>query len=218
MVDLGFPAGRPVIDYTARDYDSILAAMREQIPALLPEWTEFAHEADFGNVLLQLFAHMGDILSYYQDRVAGESFLATAQTRRSVIAHLQLIGYQMATAVPAETRLRITVAKAATGTATIRRGAAFGTASGPDRPSVRFEYNGAADLTFDLDGLAADPTDPTRKLLAAALPVEEGRLVRDELVGTSSRRCRPALRAAACRSDPAFSEGRPGRRPGPAGA
>ena len=31
---------------------------------------DFASEADFGNVLLELFAHMGDILSYYQDRVA----------------------------------------------------------------------------------------------------------------------------------------------------
>src|SRR3954447_3668894 len=102
--------------------------MHDLVPTMLPEWLDHANEADFGNVLLQLFAHMGDILSYYQDRVAGESFLATAQTRRSVIAHLQLIGYQMATAVPAETRLRITVASAATGTVTIRRGAAFGTA------------------------------------------------------------------------------------------
>ena len=54
----------------------------------------FTNEADFGNVLLQLFAHMGDILSYYQDRVANESFLGTARTRRSVIEHLRLIGYQ----------------------------------------------------------------------------------------------------------------------------
>ena len=52
-------------------------------------------------MLLQLFAHMGDILSYYQDRVANESFLGTAQTRRSVIEHLRLIGYKLATAAPA---------------------------------------------------------------------------------------------------------------------
>ena len=75
--------------------------MRALIPAKLPEWTDHSSEADFGNVLLELFAHMGDILSYYQDRVANESFLGTARTRRSVIEHLRLIGYELATAAPA---------------------------------------------------------------------------------------------------------------------
>ena len=41
---------------------SLLAAMRRLIPEKLPEWTDFDSEADFGNVLLELFAHMGDIL------------------------------------------------------------------------------------------------------------------------------------------------------------
>ncbi|NIN94975.1 MAG: t4-like baseplate wedge, partial [Anaerolineae bacterium] len=59
-------------------YDSLLRSMWELIPEKLPEWTDYESEADFGNVLLQLFAHMGDILSYYQDRVANESFLGTA--------------------------------------------------------------------------------------------------------------------------------------------
>jgi hypothetical protein len=61
-----------------RDYDSFLQAMRALIPEKLPEWTDHESQADFGNVLLQLFAHMGDILSYYQDCVANESFLGTA--------------------------------------------------------------------------------------------------------------------------------------------
>ena len=52
-------------------------------------------------MLLELFAHIGDILSYYQDRVANESFLGTARTRRSVIEHLRLIGYELGTAAPA---------------------------------------------------------------------------------------------------------------------
>ena len=68
--------------------EPVLRAMREQVPRKLPEWKDFANEADFGNVLLELFAHIGDILSYYQDRVANESFLGTAVTRRSVIEHL----------------------------------------------------------------------------------------------------------------------------------
>ena len=99
--------GRAVLDYMARDSDSLLRAMRERIPELLPEWTDYAAEADFGNVLLQAFAYMGDILSYYQDRIANESFLGTAQTRRSIIQHLRLIGYRLGTAAPATATLTL---------------------------------------------------------------------------------------------------------------
>ena len=75
----------------------------------MPEWTDYESEADFGNVLLELFAHMGDILSYYQDRVANESFLGTAQERRSIIQHLRLIGYTLSTAAPASATLTLSV-------------------------------------------------------------------------------------------------------------
>src|ERR1051326_5502612 len=113
--------GRPIIDYMARDYDSLLRAMHELIPQKLPEWTDFASEADFGNVLLELFAHMGDILSYYQDRIANESFLGTAQPRRSIIHHLQLIGYTWATAAPAAASLSLTVPGNTKGKVTINK-------------------------------------------------------------------------------------------------
>ena len=91
-------------------------------------------------MLLELFAHIGDILSYYQDRVANESFLGTARTRRSVIEHLRLIGYQLGTAAPAATSLSLSVPASVTTSVTVNRGDAFATKSRPDRPSVRFEY------------------------------------------------------------------------------
>ena len=53
----------PVVDYMARDYESLLRAMYDLVPSKLPEWKDFNNEADFGNVLLELFAHIGDILS-----------------------------------------------------------------------------------------------------------------------------------------------------------
>src|SRR5262245_34470186 len=175
--------GRTTIDYMARDYDSILQAMRTQIPEKLPEWTDFQSPADFGNVLLQLFAHMGDILSYYQDRVANESFLGTAQQRSSVIQHLRLIGYSLSTAAPASVSLTLSVPAASTGVITIRQGDAFATKSGKDKPSVRFEYTAAQPLTIDCAALPIDPA--TNRKIFDGIPVEEGRLVRDEIVGTS---------------------------------
>ena len=203
--------GRTVVDYMARDYDSLLRSMRDLIPGKLPEWKDYESEADFGNVLLQLFAHMGDILSYYQDRVANESFLGTAQTRRSIIQHLRLIGYTLFTAVPASTELTLSVPADCNKTVTINKGDAFATKSQKDKPSVRFEYAREEALTIDCStlpvaeelatnkkykiygGLPAaggwdlkvDPATNQKYKLHKGVPVEEGRLVEDEILGTS---------------------------------
>src|SRR5215475_3590610 len=109
MAEITQVNGSLVVDYMARDYESLLKAMYDLIPSKLPQWKDFTNEADFGNVLLEVFAHIGDILSYYQDRVANESFLGTARTRRSVIKHLRLIGYKLSTAAPAATGLYVIV-------------------------------------------------------------------------------------------------------------
>jgi hypothetical protein len=187
MAEIRQVNGQPVIDYMARDYESLLQAMRDQIPRKLPEWTDFANEADFGNVLLELFAHIGDILNYYQDRVANESFLGTARTRRGVIEHLRLIGYELGTAAPAAASLALSVPSTVDETVTINKGDAFATTSLRDRPSVRFEYTREAPLTIDFGPIAVDPTTG-RKIFGAAqggIPVEEGRLFSDEILGTS---------------------------------
>ena len=177
MAEIKKSNGRDIVDYMARDYNSLLQAMRAQIPSKLQEWEDFQSEADFGNVLLQLFAHMGDILSYYQDRVANESFLSTAQSRRSIIHHLRLIGYKLATAVPASATLNLTVPANCNETVTISKGDAFATKSQKDKPSVRFEYTREADLTIDCSLLSIDPV--TNKKVYQGIPVEEGRLVLD---------------------------------------
>jgi hypothetical protein len=148
--------------------------MRALVPEKLPEWQDFESEADFGNVLLQLFAHMGDILSYYQDRVANESFLGTAQTRRSIIHHLRLIGYKLATAAPASASLTLTFSSPTSAPISVTKGNAFATTSRKDAPSVRFEYTRDTDVVI-----------PAGSTQFAGIPVEEGRLVQDEILGTS---------------------------------
>jgi hypothetical protein len=170
-----------VIDYMARDYDSLLHSMRQMIPQKLPEWKDYRSGADYGNVMLQLFAHMGDIIGYYQDRIANESFLGTAQERRSIIHHLRLIGYRLATAAPAAAMLELTVDQNCNETVTITKGDAFTTRSRKDSPAVRFEYTGGQDLVIDFSAIT--PVGGKKKF--SALPVEEGRLVKDELIGVS---------------------------------
>jgi Baseplate J-like protein len=82
----------PSLDYTSRDYASILSDMTSLIPNFSPTWTN-RDPADFGMVLLELFAYMGGIINYYIDRAANEALITTATQRRSVLQIATLLGY-----------------------------------------------------------------------------------------------------------------------------
>ena len=94
----------PSVDYTSRDYASILADMTTLIPNFSPAWTN-RDPADFGMTILELFAYMGDLLNYYIDRSANESFITTATQRQSVLQLAKLLGYTPADSTPATATL-----------------------------------------------------------------------------------------------------------------
>ncbi len=176
------PLQRP-FDYQARDSQSLLDAMLALVPEKLPEWTDIDAEADAGRAILELVAHVGDIVGYYTDAAANESFLGTAQQRRSVIQHLALIGYRLATPAPASAALTLSLPAAPLAPVVVTRGDAFATASQPDAPSVRFEYNRSTDLVIAVGDFVANGTGSLTATVA--IPVEQGRLVRDEVLGIS---------------------------------
>ncbi|MEU7469976.1 putative baseplate assembly protein [Streptomyces sp. NPDC044984] len=88
-----FPA-TPVIDYTARDYDTIRELLLDRLTLTTPDWVE-RHPADLGTTLVELLAHTGDRISHQQDAVATEAYLDTARRRVSVRRHVRLIDYAM---------------------------------------------------------------------------------------------------------------------------
>lgn len=57
-----------------------------------PQW-DTTSEGDFGVMLVELFAYMGDILSFYGDRLAQEAYLPTATQRQPILNIAQLLGY-----------------------------------------------------------------------------------------------------------------------------
>jgi predicted phage baseplate assembly protein len=84
----------PVIDYTARDYDSIRRLILDRLALTTPDWVE-RNAADLGTTLVELLAHTADRISYQQDAVATEAYLDTARRRVSVRRHVRLIDYPM---------------------------------------------------------------------------------------------------------------------------
>lgn len=84
----------PVIDYTARDYDTIRKLLLDRLALTTPDRVE-RNPADLGVTLVELLAYTGDQISYQQDAVATEAYLDTARRRVSVRRHVRLIDYAM---------------------------------------------------------------------------------------------------------------------------
>lgn len=84
----------PPIDYLAKDYTSFRRLMLDRMAVIMPEWTD-RNAADIGVTLVELLAHAGDQLSYYQDAVATEAYLGTARRRTSVRRHARLFDYAL---------------------------------------------------------------------------------------------------------------------------
>ena len=80
------------VDYTSKDYYSLREELITRIQDRVPDWSA-TDPADFGVALVEAFAYLGDVISYYIDRNANEAFMATATQRASVINIAQTYGY-----------------------------------------------------------------------------------------------------------------------------
>ena len=69
------------LDYSSKDFDALRARLMSLVKSVFPDWTDF-DVASFGNLLLELYAFVGDVLTFYQDNLARESRLVTASQRK----------------------------------------------------------------------------------------------------------------------------------------
>lgn len=166
----------PTFDYTSRDYASIYADLLNRIPNYLPEWTSRS-QTDFGLVLLQMFAYVGDILGYYEDRIAGEAFLQTATQPQSILNIAAMLDYQPTQTVGAVATLQITISNAVVGPYTIPMGTQFQTLASAITPPVIFETNTALTIA------GANSATPS---VTGTVVATQGVTQTNEQVGTSS--------------------------------
>jgi len=82
------------VDFTDRDFDALRARLIALVKSVFPDWTDF-EVASFGNVLLEMYAFVGDVLTFYQDNLARESRLVTATQRKNVMALARMLGYRL---------------------------------------------------------------------------------------------------------------------------
>ncbi|MDJ0734398.1 MAG: putative baseplate assembly protein [Nostocaceae cyanobacterium] len=112
--------GLPAIVYRIGDYNSfrqrLLAQLSTELVSAdtpqkkrpLGKLTTRSHE-DPAIALLDAWAVVADVLTFYQERIANEGYLRTATERRSVLELARTIGYELSPGVAASTYLAFTV-------------------------------------------------------------------------------------------------------------
>ncbi len=104
--------GLSALKYRVGTFSSFRRAMLESIAnePQLRLWTSRA-EDDYGIEIIELWAYLADILTFYQERIANEAFLRTVVQRDSVMKLAALIDYALAPGVAATAYLAFTVDK-----------------------------------------------------------------------------------------------------------
>ena len=119
---------------------SLLAALSSSAyPALGALRTR--DDRDFTIGLLDAWACVADVLTFYSERIANEAYLRTATERRSVLELARAIGYELKPGVAASTWLAFTVedAQGAPGYAYIPAGTKVQSLPGPDEKPQTYE-------------------------------------------------------------------------------
>lgn len=99
----------PVISYTSLDFDSIKEDMIAYAQTTYGEtWTDF-NDTQFGVVMLDLVAYLGDLLAYQTNAGAREAFFTTALRKQNVLNHAKALDYFPGGADSATGSLRATL-------------------------------------------------------------------------------------------------------------
>jgi hypothetical protein len=86
------------IKYTSREFDSIKSDLVDYIKRYYPNSYRDFSEASFGSLMIDTVSYIGDILSFYIDYQANETFLDTATEYNNIIKLGRQLGYNFKTA------------------------------------------------------------------------------------------------------------------------
>ncbi len=138
--------GLPSINYRIGTFTSFRRAMLGRVAQIaLPDpttpnpfagWRE-GSDGDYHTVLIELWAYLADILTFYQERIANEAYIGTAIQRDSLMRLAQLIDYRPGPGAGASGVVAFTVAKG--NVVTLPAGYRVGSRPLSGRPAAVFE-------------------------------------------------------------------------------
>jgi len=102
------PPGLDALSYRVGTHATFLATMKARLSRLVPGLRSRAAD-DPAVALLDAWALVADVLSFYQERIANEGYLRTASERRSLAELASLVGYRPRPGVAASVFLAFTL-------------------------------------------------------------------------------------------------------------
>jgi len=127
---------------------------------------------DFSIALLDGFATIADVLTFYQERIANEGYLRTATERRSVLELARLVGYAPRPGVAASVYLAYTLGDKQTDATVIARGTRAQSIPGPGETPQTFETSEDLLARPEWNNLQVRVTRPQNITLATAFTVD----------------------------------------------
>lgn len=159
------------LDFTDKDFSSLRARLFNGIASVYPDWTD-REIANFGNIMIESFAFVGDVVLFYQDNQAKESRLSDAVLRKNVLAIAKMLNYTPEGNGSATANVLITLPSVPTANVLLETGRTYETAevlnrqtyqqlfdqtilAGQDPPQtfVIVENSGDNEETFSASGL-----------------------------------------------------------------
>ena len=151
------PPGLSAIAYRSGTHGTVLRRMLAALGSLLPNLDPAASD-DPAVALLDAWATVADVVTFYQERIANEGFLRTATERRSVLELAREIGYELRPGVAATTYLDFR----------IQEPAAAPPAPGPAAPTSAVVAQGTRVLSVPAQGKLPQPFETAQELTARA--------------------------------------------------
>ena len=155
-------AGLIALLYRVGTYATFFETMQARLssaayPALAKLKTR--EKDDTSIALLDAWSAVGDVLTFYQERIANEGYLRTATERRSILEQARLIGYRLRPGVEASVYLAYTIEKDSP-PVTIPKGARANSIPAPGEQMQAFETSDDLNARVEWNAIKPRATRP----------------------------------------------------------
>jgi len=160
------PPHQPSVLYRAGDYLAFRHKLLRQLPGetQLTQWQPGA-EGDLAVQMVEWWAYVADVLTFYNERIANEAYLKTATQPESVNHLIQTLGYRPRPALGSKVTLAGVLATGARPPVALPKGLRVQSKPGPGQAPQIFELDQAATLTAP-DVVASEVVAKNQALLA----------------------------------------------------
>jgi predicted phage baseplate assembly protein len=168
------PAGLSTIAYRIGTFTSFRRAMLDRVnasdllgatPNPFTKWHEGA-TGDFQTAFIELWAYLGDVLTFYQELIANEAYLGTASQRDSLRRLAALIDYHPAPGSGASGLVDFTLEKGRV--VTVPAGFRVGSRAAPPAPASVFETGTAIKARAEHSSIPLSSVAPTNQFAPLA--------------------------------------------------